>query len=149
MFAAALCLALTLLNTSVSLFFDEVIGYSLAWSEEVNTLFFCWTTFLGAALIARYAGHIGVDTLVNYLPPKLKKGVLWFNTFLALIVVWVMFYYGTKLAFFVGKSQKSIYLDLNLTYYYLAIPVSGVILGLNTLGFALGGSRESEYHTVS
>lgn len=138
MFVAALCMGLALLNTALGILSDTVLGSSLAWNEEINTLFFCWTSFLGAGVVARYGGHIGVDTLIAYFPEKLRQAVTWLHTVLALVIVWVMFYYGTKLAFFVGKTQTSLYLDINLTLYYLAIPVGGVILGLNSIGYVLG-----------
>ena len=60
---------------------------------------------------------------------------------LALILVWVMVRYGAKLAVFVGKSQKSLYLDINLFYYYLAVPVAGVLLGLGSIGHILPDPR--------
>ncbi len=141
LFAAGLCMALAVINTGLGLLFEAIVGQSLAWGEEMNTLFFCWTSFLGAGVVARYGGHIGVDTIIDFFPEKLKKIIYWFHTVLAIIIVWVMFYYGVKLALFVGKSQTSIYLDISLTYYYLSVPVGGIILGLNSLGFVLEGSK--------
>jgi C4-dicarboxylate transporter DctQ subunit len=134
-------LGLLLLNTSLGIAFDLFIGYSLAWTEEINTLLFAWGSLLGAGAIARYGGHIGVDFLIERFSPRHQYYFRLLHTLLALIIVWVMIYFGTKLAFFVGHSQRSLYLDINLRYYYLSVPVSGIILGLNSIGAVLPDPR--------
>lgn len=136
--------ALLLFNTSLGMFFDTFMGESIPWTEEVNTLLFVWVSLLGAGIIARFGGHIGVDTLTERFPGKIQYCFRVLHTLLALILVWVMVEYGVQLAKFVGKSQSSIYLDINLFWYYLAVPVSGVILGLASIAYVLPDPREKE-----
>ena len=140
-FVVILLMALLLLNTSLGIAFDLIIGYSLAWTEEVNTLLFAWVSLLGAGAITRYGGHIGVDTLIEQFRPEHQYYFHVLHMLLSLLIVWVMVYFGIKLAFFVGQSQKSLYLDINLLYYYLAVPVGGIVLGLNSIGAVLPDPR--------
>ncbi|MCB2228234.1 MAG: TRAP transporter small permease [Desulfarculaceae bacterium] len=135
---------LLLFNTSLGMFYDTFLGESIPWTEEVNTLLFVWLSLLGAGIIARYGGHIGVDTLTERFPDKVQYGFRVLHTLMALILVWVMVEYGVQLAKFVGKSQSSIYLDINLFWYYIAVPVSGVILGLASIAYVLPDPRKRE-----
>ncbi|POF33906.1 TRAP transporter small permease [Roseibium marinum] len=123
---------------------EQVTGSSLVWVEEVSNLLFTWVVFLGAGAIARRGGHIGVDILHDFFAPKVMAALRVLFAALTLIVVWVMVYYGYKMALFVGRSQTSLYLDINLYYYYLSIPAGGLILGLNAIGSALPGAPDQE-----
>jgi len=123
---------------------EQATGNSLVWVEEISTLLFAWTVFLGAGAIARRGGHIGVDILHGFFGPKLMAALRVVFAALTLIVVWVMVYYGYKMALFVGRSQTSLYLDISLFYYYLSIPVGGAIFGLNAIGSALSGAPEHD-----
>ena len=140
-FVVILLMGLLLFNTSLGIAFDLFVGYSLAWSEDVNTLLFAWSSLLGAGAITRYGGHIGVDTLIARFRPQHRRYFYLLHMLLSLLIVWVMIYFGTKLAVFVGRSQTSVYLDINMFYYYLSVPVAGAILGLNSIGAVLPDPR--------
>ncbi len=144
-YAAAMGLmALLFLNTANGIVVQQITGNSLIWVEEVNNLLFAWVVFLGAGVIARIGGHIGVDMIYMALGPGLQRLLRIAYAVLTLIVVWVMVYYGFKMAAFVGRSQTSLYLGISLYYYYLAIPVGGILLGLNSIGAALPDPRKPD-----
>src|SRR5215831_10856372 len=42
--------------------------HSILWVEEVSRYLMIWLTFLGAGVVLRYGGHIGIDTLQERLP---------------------------------------------------------------------------------
>ncbi len=126
--------ALMFLNTASGIIVDQVIGNSLVWIEEVNILLFAWVVFIGAGVVTRYGGHIGVDLIYSALSPVLQLVLRIGYLVLTLIVVWVMVYYGFKMALFVGKYQTSLYLDINLFYFYLSVPVGGALMGLFSIG---------------
>lgn len=142
-FTMVMTAALLVVNSG-GIIFELIAGNSLVWVEEISNLLFAWAVFVGAGAIARRGGHIGVDMLHDYLPAPLMAALNVLIAALALIIVWVMVYYGHKMALFVGRSQSSVYLDINLYYYYLSIPVGGVILGLVSIGTALPGSPPKE-----
>ena len=45
------------------------------WCEEVVTGLFVWTVFIGSAYAYRTHSHLGVDVLVNIMPPKMQNVV--------------------------------------------------------------------------
>jgi len=136
-FIACMILAVLFLNNIADITANQTVGQSLLWSEEINTLLFSWVSFLGAGAIARHGGHIGVDMIYDRCGQKGQYYLRVLYMILALVVVYVMVYYGTKMALFVGKYQKSLYLDISLFYFYLPIPIGGVIFGLNSIGAVL------------
>lgn len=149
----AIAMALTgllFLNTATGIIVDQVVGNSLIWVEEINNLLFAWAVFVGAGIIARHGGHIGVELVYDMLGPRLKRALRILYTAMALIIVWVMVYYGIKMALFVGRYQTSLYLDINLFYYYLSVPVGGALMGLFSVGAALPDPRKpaAERQTV-
>lgn len=141
--AMVLLAGLLLVNTA-NIVFQLVDGNSLVWIEEINNLLFTWLVFVGAGVIARHGMHIGVDIAYDMAGPRMRAGFRVLYLLMALIICWVMAYYGTKMAMFVGRYQTSLYLDINMFYYYFAIPVGGVLLALNSLGAALRDPRTTE-----
>ncbi|MEZ5714181.1 MAG: TRAP transporter small permease [Paracoccaceae bacterium] len=138
---AVILAGLLFLNTANGIVVDQVVGNSLVWIEEVNNLIFAWMIFIGAGVIARQGGHIGVQLVYDIVGPRLQAALRILYAVLALVIVWVMVFYGIKMANFVGRSQTSLYLDISLFYYYLSVPVGGALLGLFSIGAALPDTR--------
>ena len=67
----SICVVLVNANVIMRYFFNS----PLRWAEEVVTSLFVWTVFIGSAYAYRKHSHLGVDILVNILPPKMKKVV--------------------------------------------------------------------------
>jgi len=67
----SICVVLVNANVIMRYFFNNPIH----WAEEVVTSLFVWTVFIGSAYAYRKHSHLGVDILVNILPPKVKKVV--------------------------------------------------------------------------
>ncbi|WP_116134236.1 TRAP transporter small permease [Tropicimonas sp. IMCC34043] len=140
---AMVLLALLFLNTATGIIVDQVVGNSLVWVEEINNLLFAWTIFVGAGVVARRGGHIGVDMFYESSGRRIQGLLRIVYAIAALIIASVMVYFGLKMASFVGKSQTSLYLSINLYWYYLSIPVGGALLGLMSLGAALPDPRSA------
>jgi TRAP-type C4-dicarboxylate transport system permease small subunit len=60
-------------------------------SEEVSRWLFIWMTFLGAVVALKEHGHLGVDMVVQRLPPAGKKVCLALGHALMLYIVWLLF----------------------------------------------------------
>jgi len=141
---AMLLMAALFLNTANGIIVQQITGSSLVWVEEINNLLFAWTVFVGAGVIARIGGHIGVDIFYQMFGPRLQRGLRVVYALLALIVVVVMVFYGIRMANFVGRSQSSLYLSISLFWYYLSVPVGGALLGIFTIGAALPDPRRPD-----
>lgn len=71
--AIAVLLALMVTLVFVNVVLRYVANQGITSSEEVARLAFLWLTFLGAVVVLREHGHIGVDTLVRRLPAPLAR----------------------------------------------------------------------------
>ena len=67
----SICVVLVNANVIMRYFFNSPIR----WAEEVVTSLFVWTVFIGSAYAYRKHSHLGVDILVNLMPPKMKAAV--------------------------------------------------------------------------
>ena len=60
----------------ISAFYGVISRYILnnpvAWSNEVATIAFTWTVFLGAAAAWKNDKHIHLDLIYNFFPKKIK-----------------------------------------------------------------------------
>jgi len=88
-------IALALAVMVVLVFGNVVLRYGfnsgLTVSEEVSRWLFIWMTFLGAVVALREHGHLGVDMVVQKLPPIGKKACLVLSHAVMLFTVWLLF----------------------------------------------------------
>jgi len=86
-----LVIAVALAAMVVLVFGNVVLRYGfnsgITVSEEVSRWLFIWSTFLGALVALREHGHLGVDMVVNKLPPIGRKTcfVLGYTVMLAVL----------------------------------------------------------------
>src|SRR5579864_9309144 len=58
---------------------DAVTRISFTWAQELCVYMFIWVAKFGAAYGVRTGIHVGVDVLINRLPPKSRSGVIVFG----------------------------------------------------------------------
>jgi TRAP-type C4-dicarboxylate transport system permease small subunit len=98
---------------------------SILWVEEVSRYLMIWLTFLGAGLVLRYGGHVGIDTLQEALPRRaaaIRRGIV------SLLLAFF--------AFMIVISLRYAVLTWGQTTPVLGIPVGAVYLAM-PIGFAL------------
>ena len=61
--------------TLAQVVFRYVIAAPLPWSEELARYCFVWIVFLGGAVGLARGIHLGVDLVVNALPPPLRRAM--------------------------------------------------------------------------
>jgi TRAP-type C4-dicarboxylate transport system permease small subunit len=110
--------------------------HSILWAEEASRYAMVWLTFLGAGLVLRYGGHIGIDTLERNLPriaPAIRAAI-----FLLLAMFFcVMIVVGIRYAILTW-GQTTPVLEIPIGAVYLAMPV-GFALMLVHLGMMARG----------
>jgi TRAP-type C4-dicarboxylate transport system permease small subunit len=136
-------LALLLGNEALGIGCD-LFGHSIPWITEVSVCLFAWVVFLGAGILSRRGGHISLDFLVERLPSSLQIWLRVGYSLITLVVVVVLVYWGGQLALFVGRFQKSVYLQISLFYFYSSVPVGGILIGLNSLGAIFPNPKREE-----
>ena len=109
-------------------------GHSILWVEEVSRYAMIWLTFLGAGLVLRHGGHIGIDTLQTRLPHRaatIRAAIfaLLFGFFA--FMAWI----GTRYALLTW-GQTTPVLQIPVGFVYLAVPAGFALLIAHLLSMA-------------
>ncbi|MEM8728321.1 MAG: TRAP transporter small permease [Pseudomonadota bacterium] len=115
--------------TLAQVIFRYVIAAPLPWSEEMARYCFVWIVFLGGAIGLARGIHLGVDLLVNLLPEPLRRGLEVLTTLL--IGVFAVVVINASLPVLnMNMFQRSPALGVQMTWIYLAIPISMGLIAL-------------------
>ena len=99
----------------------------LLWTEEVAKLAFTWLAFLGAAIAARHNEHIRVETLVEFLPARIRHGVAILTRgacvmFLAIVAVYSTLFMISEI------DSTSAAMEISKAWWVLPIPISTALI---------------------
>ncbi len=121
-FVVVLCVAVFL-----QVFFRYAIKSSFPAIEEIVSISFIYTIFLGAAVGMKRREHLEIDVILKRVPPSLKKA---FNLFIvAGIAVFLIFVVKEGVVFvYDSYGQTTTYLNIPISYSYAAIPGSALIM---------------------
>jgi tripartite ATP-independent transporter DctM subunit len=132
--------AITVL-VSVQVFARYVLNNTPSWSEELCRYLFVWASFLGACVAMRRAAHLGVDSLVVRLAPRVREIVHHAVTALVAVFAGILAWQGAALVPAMA-TQRSPSMGISLQYLFAVIPIAAVImLGLQVA--ALASARAS------
>ena len=115
--------------TNVALRFTT--DQSILWVEEVSRYLMIWLTFIGAGLVLRYGGHIGIDTLQERFPaqaPKLRAVIFVLLVAFFAFMTWI----GTRYAMLTW-GQTTPVLQIPVGAVYLALPIGFGLLVVHLL----------------
>jgi TRAP-type C4-dicarboxylate transport system permease small subunit len=70
------------------------LKYSFAFTEEIVVSFFVWLTLLGTAIAFREQSHLGFSFIVERLPGKAQKGLLWLSAILGAVLFIFLIYFS-------------------------------------------------------
>ena len=120
----SICVVLVNANVIMRYFFNSPIR----WAEEVVTSLFVWTVFIGSAYAYRKHSHLGVDILVNLMPPKMKAVVKSVMSVVELLVLtmltWISSEYVYHLIYNRAGKLKIVMTDmLRIPKWWTAIAV--------------------------
>ena len=105
-------------------------GHTYEWSEELARFLFVWVTFLGGALIMGESGHLAVQLLPSKLQGKVAGLVLdGFINLCSYVFILLLIFQGSKMVA-VMTFQESPGLGLPMSWVYLVMPASGVLMML-------------------
>lgn len=120
---------LMVLVTLAQVIFRYVIAAPLPWSEELARYCFVWIVFLGGAVGLSRGIHLGVDLFVNMLPEPLRRGLdLLASAMIACFAIAVI--NASMPVLSMNMFQRSPALGLQMSYVYIAIPISMGLIAL-------------------
>lgn len=125
----AALLAATVLIAFVAVVFRYGIGSSLSWSFEASLALLTYLTFIGAYLAMRKNAHLKVEVLVAKLPCTAQLLVFAVNQFIVLLIAVVMMIYGSRQVL-LFHNQATLVLEISVGLLYAAVPLSGLLVGL-------------------
>jgi TRAP-type C4-dicarboxylate transport system permease small subunit len=105
--------------------------HSILWVEEVSRYLMIWLTFLGAGLVLRYGGHIGIETMQDRLPraaPALRAVIFVLLLGFFAFMVWI----GTRYAMRTW-TQTTPVMEIPVGIVYLAMPIGFALLIVHLL----------------
>ena len=111
-------------------FYRYVIERSLPWYDEFAEFLLVWLTFYGSVLTAHRGGHISFETLLDYLPRGVRRGLLVLADLIVLLIQAALVVYGWKLAQAASFDTAISIRAVRLSWIYSAIPISGALVFL-------------------
>lgn len=133
----AICILLAAMVVAVALqISSRSLAFSVIWTAELTQYLLVWLTFLGMASVYRGTGHIAVDLVVDWLPPRLRAierrlvHLLLAAFFLVFAAIAADFVWGIR-------WSRAATLDMSMIWPYLALPVGSALSFLFALELAL------------
>ena len=115
---------------SITTFSNVVARYifnsPIQWAEEFSRYAFIWLVFMGAVICTKVKRHIIIDTLVVFMPARVKAAFQLVVDVLVIGLMLVMVYYGWVL---IGSAtQPTSTLKVPQYVVYLCVPLSALLI---------------------
>jgi len=114
----------------------RILGFTIAWMQEITTFIFVWAVFLGAAVVYRQ----GILYTITILPKAFPAGIL---RFIRVIVIGINFFalyillvYGFELSI-MGIGRTSQPSGVRIVYAFASIPLSAAFMALFSIEITL------------
>jgi TRAP-type C4-dicarboxylate transport system permease small subunit len=101
-------------------------------SEELSRYFFVWLTYIGAVVVMRENGHLGVDTLVGWLGMRGRVTCMILSDIIVLACCLILVT-GTWKMHAINASQHAPITGLSLGYVYSVLYFAGGGIAFLTL----------------
>ncbi len=115
----------------VQVIFRYVLGSPLTWSEAICCYMYVWMVFVGSAVVMLGEGHLTLTFFLDRMPHKIQPYMRVAANLLVLFILVLIFLkegiYLTKLT----SGQISATVRITLNWVYVAIPVGGLLMGVN------------------
>ncbi len=107
-----------------------ILGSQSRWTEELAVYLLVWVSLLGAALVFRERGHLGVDYFVGKLDPAARRlSALVAEIAVLFFAVFVLVFGGGMMVVETFRSgQVSPAMGWIVGYIYLVVPLSGLFI---------------------
>ena len=136
----ALLLAAAVLVAFLAVIFRYVVGSALSWSFEASLALLTYITFVGCYLALRQNSHLKVDVFVRLLPRAGQAVVFTLIQCTIIAIAVVMLHYGGR-QLWLFKEQTTLVMELPSWVLYAAIPLSGLMMGIDAAFGLFAGLR--------
>ena len=125
-----------ILNVILRYFFKG----GLYWVEEVSTVSFIWSVFIGAAAAYKHKMHIGIDLITKLFPERTRELISIIINLLMVVINGYIVYLSYS---FIQQNRlkRTPVLDVPAIYVNLAITVGFGLMTIHALQFLYQESR--------
>jgi len=137
---SACFLTVTVLVVILNVILRYFFRGGLFWVEEVSTVSFIWSVFIGAAAAYRHKMHIGIDLITNLFPERTRELI---SIFINLMMVVINGYivYLSLLFIQANRLKRTPVLDVPAIYVNSAITVGFGLITIHAVQFLLTEAR--------
>ncbi|MDR1708379.1 MAG: TRAP transporter small permease [Candidatus Accumulibacter sp.] len=125
-----------LMLMTIFIFYQIIMRYVFnnapEWSEEISRYLFIWSSFIAAGMGVREHIHIGIDAVVNLLPPPLRRVTQYIVDLIILCLGAFLTWYGWKVVG-ITYTQMSPAAGISIGIVYAAAPCMGMLMVLFSL----------------
>ena len=121
---------LVIVNVLLRFLFD----YSITWAEEVSTICFVWSVFVGASAVYKHKMDIGIDVLILTLPFPAQQYIRLFVSVLLLLINGYIFYMSVVFTSIAWEKPTAV-LGVSSAIFNSALIVGFGMITFHTVGF--------------
>jgi len=111
-----------------------VFNYSITWAEEVSTICFVWSVFIGASAVYKHKMDIGIDVLVLTLPLSAQHYIRLLVSVLLLLINGYIFYMSMVFTS-ISWAKPTAVLGVSSAVFNSALIVGFGMITFHTFGF--------------
>ena len=136
----AILMAAMVVIIAAQVWYRFVLNDPLSWSEEAGRYLFVWISFIGSAAGVRYQVHLGIDLMDKLLPPAAYRVVVVLVNLIMQAFLLMIIYWGFKILGVI-QYQESPSMHISMRYPYMAVPVGGILMFINSLRIMVAAIR--------
>ncbi len=122
-----------------------LLKYSFAFTEELVVSFFVWLTLLGTSIAFRDQSHLGFSFMIDRLPKKSQKALLWFSAGSgALLFIFLIYFAIGQVGDEISLGITSSGIGVPQWWYTIGVPVWSGLIVLRIFQGAYRASRKME-----
>ena len=111
-----------------------LFSYSITWAEEVSTICFVWSVFVGASAVYKHKMDIGIDVLILTLPFSAQQYIRLFVSVLLLLINGYIFYMSIVFTSIAWEKPTAV-LGVSSAIFNSALIVGFGMITFHTVGF--------------
>jgi len=111
-----------------------LFSYSITWAEEVSTICFVWSVFVGASAVYKHKMDIGIDVLIKTLPDSAQRYIRLLVSLTLLAINGYIFYMSIVFTS-ISWIKPTAVLGVSSAVFNSALIVGFGLITLHTLGF--------------
>ena len=124
--SGAALVAITLIIPA-GVFMRYVANSPMSWPEPASVVMMVMFSFLGGAAVYRANVHVAVEALLNAVPPRVRRAMLWGVDACMAAIALFMLGYGAHLCVITQYQTMAEFPGLSVAIVYAPIPLAGLL----------------------